>query len=178
MTAKKKYQNQLSEFFRQEYHQLKGYVRARIDDGTDGDAEDIVQDVALRLFSRSEDALPVTNIGGFVYNSMRNKIIDVLRTKKEVIHDEDILESEWADYSERHYEVAPTRFSDGAIENLRPLVMALKPAYRDIIIAVDYEGYSYREIAERTGISQGTLMSRRHRALAQLNKKLSTTITT
>ncbi|MCG8573600.1 MAG: RNA polymerase sigma factor, partial [Flavobacteriales bacterium] len=172
MTAKKSNQNLLSEFFRQEYQQLKGYVRSRIDDTVDGDAEDIIQDVALRLLSRSEDALPINNIGGFVYHSLKNKIIDVLRTKKEITHDEELLEAEWAEYSELFYGNAADEFPEHIIRKLRPFIMSLKTEYRDIIIAVDFEGYSYREISEKTGISMGTLMSRRHRALAQLNKKL------
>ena len=168
----KKANQNLSDFFDNEYQQLKGYVRSRLEDTADSDAEDIIQEVALRLFSRSEDALPITNIGGFVYHSLKNKIIDVLRTKKEIIHDEDTLESQWTDFAELNYG-GVQEFPDRLIQQLRPLIMSLKPQYRDIIIAVDYEGYNYREISEKTGISAGTLMSRRHRALAQLNKKLN-----
>ncbi|HET8736907.1 MAG TPA: sigma factor-like helix-turn-helix DNA-binding protein, partial [Pricia sp.] len=50
----------------------------------------------------------------------------------------------------------------------------LKPHYRDIIVAVDFEGYGYKQIAMETGIPQGTLMSRRHRALSILLKDLET----
>ena len=48
----------------------------------------------------------------------------------------------------------------------------LKQVYRDIVIAIDFEEYTYKELSERTGIPAGTLMSRRHRALAELSKKL------
>lgn len=173
MEPKKVKNTNLNDFFRDEYHQLKGYVRSKIDDTADNDAEDIIQEVALRLFSRSEDALPINNIPGFVYHSIKNRIIDVMRTKKEKDYDASRLENEWTAYSERHFEHNELGFPDLLVNQLRPIVMSLKPDYRDIIIAIDYEGYTYREIAEQTGISQGTLMSRRHRALSQLHKKLN-----
>ncbi|NKI30971.1 RNA polymerase sigma factor [Croceivirga thetidis] len=173
MTSKETNQNNLSEFFRDEYHQLKGYVRSKLEDTADGDAEDIIQDVALRLFSRPEEALPITNIGGFVYHSLKNKIIDVMRTKKRIDRDEDLAEKEDSSFSDHYQETMNEGFPEELIRKLRPIILSLKPPYRDIIIAIDYEGYSYREISEQTGISIGTLMSRRHRALAQLHKKLN-----
>jgi RNA polymerase sigma-70 factor (ECF subfamily) len=57
-------------------------------------------------------------------------------------------------------------------DELKKAILSLKPDYRDIIIAIDFEGYTYKEIAEETSISQGTLMSRRHRAISLLHKKL------
>ncbi len=59
---------------------------------------------------------------------------------------------------------------------LKKCIEELKPAYKDIIIAVDFEGYTYREISTKTGISIGTLMSRRHRAIAVLYKKIEVEI--
>ena len=61
---------------------------------------------------------------------------------------------------------------DLMISVLKKCIEHLKPAYRDIIIAVDFEGYTYKEIAQETGIPAGTLMSQRHRAISQLYKKL------
>jgi RNA polymerase sigma-70 factor (ECF subfamily) len=57
-------------------------------------------------------------------------------------------------------------------EKLKEAIAALKPVYSDIIVAVDFEGYTYKEISNQTGIATGTLMSRRHRALSILLKKL------
>ena len=68
MAANKENYTRLSAFFNEEYHSLRGYVQSRIDDTTERDAEDIVQDVALRLFSKAADYSPINNIGGFVYN--------------------------------------------------------------------------------------------------------------
>ena len=58
------------------------------------------------------------------------------------------------------------------ISILKYCIEDLKTAYKDIIIAVDFEGYTYKEISSKTGIPIGTLMSRRHRALGLLLKKI------
>lgn len=170
MTTKRTNQNLLSDFIREEYQSLKGYVRSRLGDSVDRNAEDVIQDVALRMLSRPEDAIPINNIGGFVYNSLKNRIIDVLRSKNNHASGRQI-ENELADSFTDEYEYN-SQYSEKMIQRLRPVIMSLKPEYRAIIIAIDFEGYTYREISEKTGISMGTLMSRRHRALAHLNKKL------
>ena len=164
----------LSDFFREEYQALRGYVRSRIRDTTESEAEDIIQDVALRIFSRPEDALPINNIPGFVYNAIKNKIIDVMRTKKERLYDETALDKLWTEFTELFYGGEEYAYPEHLKARLKEAIMELKPEYRDIVIAVDFEGYTYREISGETGISPGTLMSRRHRAMSQLLKNLET----
>ncbi len=48
-------ENNLSHFFKEEYQALKGYVRSKIEHTSESDAEDIIQDVALRIFSRPQN---------------------------------------------------------------------------------------------------------------------------
>lgn len=162
----------LNDFFKEEYEALKGYVRSKIKHTSESDAEDIIQDVALRIFSRPPEALPITNIGGFVYHAVKNKIIDTMRTKKERIRNEDKLEQLWTEFTSLFYEVDTINYSDQLKTHLGNAIIALKPSYKDIILAIDFEGYTYREISMETGISVGTLMSRRHRAIAILSKQI------
>ncbi len=164
-------EKQLADFFADEYIALKRYVTSRIDTSVDSDAEDIVQDVALKLFSRKNTS-PIDNIAGFVYRSLKNRIVDIMRSKKVSVHDEPQLEDLWMDFAELFYGNSAYDYSEQLIKKLQDAIRQLKPMYRDIIIAVDFEGYTYREISERTGIPTGTLMSQRHRALSLLFKKL------
>ncbi len=165
--------NNLSQFFKEEYQSLKGYVRSKIDDTADSNAEDILQEVALKVFSRAEDAVPINNIAAFVYNAIRNKIVDVLRTRKAKQYDEDRVAELWEEFSGLFYSDDAENKNPELEQALKEALLQLKPVYRDIILAVDFEGYSYREITAQTGIAQGTLMSRRHRALSLLHKKLN-----
>jgi len=138
-------EKQLKAFFNSEYHNLKAYVHSKIENDADRDAEDIIQDVALKILSR-KSVLPINNIGGFVYYSIKNKIIDIMRKDKKTTNIDEKLE--------------------------KKAIFNLKPHYREIILAIDVEGYSYKEISEETGIPTGTLMSRRHRAISILFQSL------
>lgn len=171
MASEKDNDQQLNNFFSQEYHNLKAYVHSRIEDDTDRDAEDIIQDVALKILSRKE-ILPINNIAGFFYYSIKNRIIDVLRKKQKHTHAEDDFEQQFTEFVELFYGESDNTYSETMKTKLKNAIFSLKPPYRDIILAVDVEGYSYREISEETGIPEGTLLSRRHRAISILSKKL------
>lgn len=149
---------------------MKTYIDSRIKSSTSWDAEDVLQEVAAKIFSLADRRTPIQNIGGFVYRSIKNKIIDI-RRKKTITSSADDLENkvfELMDVAmdeDGHYSEAMKTKLEGALKSL-------KPHYHDIIIAIDIEGYSYKEIAVETGIPEGTLMSRRHRALAKLAEEL------
>ncbi|MCW5516449.1 RNA polymerase sigma factor [Muriicola sp. Z0-33] len=164
--------NNLKSFFNDEYHSLKAYANSRISDTADRNAEDIVQEVALKIFARSEDLTPINNIAGFVYNAIRNKIIDLMRTKKGISHVEDEMENRLLEFTELFYGKSDNAYSDTMKMELKKAIFNLKPLYRDIIIAIDFEGYTYKEVSLETSVPEGTLMSRRHRALSILLKEL------
>lgn len=171
MTSERDREKQFKTFFNDEYHNLKAYVHSRIEDDIDRDAEDIIQDVALKILSRKE-VIPINNIAGFFYHSIKNKIIDLMRKKKSYTHADDDFEDQFSGFVELFYGDTDNSYSEKMKDELKEAIFQLKPGYRDIIMAVDIEGYSYREISEETGIPEGTLLSRRHRAIAQLHKKL------
>ena len=160
----------LKDFFGREYESLKLYVSTKISTTVNRNAEDIVQDVALKLFSGADRYAPINNVAGFVYRSIKNKIIDVMRTSKRM--DSIDKRSDLLEFADIVCESAEEYTSDQMIMMLKKGIDQLKPAYRDIIIAVDFEGYSYKEISIETGIPIGTLMSRRHRAIGILYKKI------
>ena len=162
----------LNTFFNKEYKQLKVYVNSKISATTDRDAEDIIQDVALKLFSRADSSSPIDNVAGFVYNSIRNKIIDIMRTRKPKSNIQDELESRLIEFTELFYGTSDNSYSEKMKQELKRAIANLKPHYREIIIAIDFEGFDYKELTAETGVPQGTLMSRRHRALSILNKQL------
>jgi len=172
MAAQSENHSTLSTFFNEEYGSLKSYVRTKIRDSSERDAEDIVQDVALRLFSRTEDAMPITNVGGFVYNAIRNRIIDIMRGRKERKLPHEDMERQWLEFVELFYGEADNTYSPAMEQALKKAISELRPMYRDIVVAVDFDGHSYRELAQSTGIPTGTLMSRRHRAFSLLSKSL------
>ena len=174
MTSDTENYRNLRIFFDEEYQSLKSFVKSKIEDTADRDAEDIVQDVALKIFSRSESASPIDNIAGFVYHSIRNRIIDLMRTKKDRLAVEEEMETPLAEFLDLLYGTSDNSYSENMKIELKNAMNSLKQPYKDIIVAVDFEGYTYKEVSIETGIPEGTLMSRRHRALSLLFKALET----
>lgn len=166
----------LGAFFGSEYDQLKSYVHSKIADSSERDAEDIIQDVALKLFSRSSDISPINNVAGFVYNSIRNKIVDILRSKKNERRENNENEQKLLEFIDLFYGESDNSYPENIKEDLICCIADLKPHYKSIIIAIDFEGYTYKELSKIMEVPEGTLLSRRHRALSILNKKLKKNI--
>ncbi len=174
MNSESENNQKLKEFFTQEYHSLKAYVNSKIKANVNRDAEDIIQDVALKLFSGADRYSPINNVAGFVYRSIKNRIIDIMRMNKQLINHDNDNEAKLIEFTETLYGKPDDYYSEQIKDELKKSILKLKPSYRDIIIAIDFEGYTYKEIASETGIPEGTLMSRRHRAISLLYKKLET----
>lgn len=173
MSSETENNQKLKDFFNQEYQALKTYVNTKISSRIHYEPEDIIQDVALKLFTGADRYSPINNVAGFVYRALKNKIIDVMRTTtQKKIRLTDNLENPLFALAELLYDTEQHAYSDRMEQQLKEAILNLSPDYKDIIIAVDFEGYSYKEIALETGVPIGTLMSRRHRAISILHKKL------
>ena len=160
----------LKAFFDKEYGALKSYVGTKIKQSIHQDAEDIIQEVALKLFSGVNGNSPINNVASFVYRSLKNKIIDNLRRKK--YEASDIDEIKLIEFTEVLYGTPDNTYSEVMKKELELRIMNLKPVYKEIIIAIDFEGYTYNELSEELKVPVGTLMSRRHRALGILLRKI------
>lgn len=170
MSLESENKKKLQTFFAEEYRSLKLYVKSRIRDTANRDAEDIIQDVALKLFTGADRYAPINNVAGFVYKSIRNSIIDIMRNPR---HKESLeVSTAFSDLEHLLKSNSDDRPSEEIFAILKEAIQELKPDYKFIIIAVDFKGLSYKEISYKTGISQGTLMSRRHRAMGILYKKI------
>jgi len=175
MSQTSDHKNLLAGVFVREYANLLGYVRRslpRVDEIT---AEDVVQDVALNFFSRADFDSPVQNLLAYLYRSLKNRMIDLARKRKDVVLSAYEDEAEGGNlllrtlYSEpSDPEEALRREKD--MELLFRSFNRLRPDEQEIIEATEMEGYSFRELSERWDLPVGTLLSRKHRALNRLRK--------
>lgn len=172
MSESKENYNNLRSFFNEEYSSLKAYAQTQINNSADWDSEDIVQDVALTLFSRASSLSPIDNIAGFVYRSLKNRIIDKHRIKRAHVEFEKELESKLLEFTELFNGKSEVTYSKQQILDLKKAISNLKPLYKGVILAIDFQGLSYKELSMETGIPVGTLMSRRHRAISLLFAEL------
>ena len=162
----------LTRFFGTEYNALKYYIRSKIHDSADRDAEDILQDVAFNLYSRVDQLTPIHNIAGFVYRSVSNKIIDIMRGRKERLDLGEGMDEKMAELADLYFGGSAYTESEEVYTRLKEALQQLHPEYLEVIVAIDFEGRSYKDLSSVTGVPMGTLMSRRHRALSFLAKTI------
>jgi RNA polymerase sigma factor (sigma-70 family) len=156
----------MADFFRDRRGALVGYVRRRLDDAADEDAEDIVQDVIAGLFDRADPAVPIQNLAAFVYRALRNRIIDRFRKKRETVPlMEDVLES--GDDPLRDLERRET------LDAVFAAMEALAPEERALVFATELEGRTFKALAGEWDVPVGTLLSRKSRALEKIRKQLT-----
>ena len=158
--------NRLTEFLRGEREALVGYVRRRIDDAADQDAEDIVQDVIVSLFDRADPTVPIQNLAAFIYRALRNRIIDRFRKRRETV----VLPEGVPDTGKDPLEELGHR---EAIDLVFDAMDGLSAEDKGIILATEFEGRSFRALAEEWDAPLGTLLARKSRALEKIRKQLT-----
>ena len=149
-----------------EWTRLVGYVRAWISDTADRDAEDVVQDVIERLFEKADVTEPVADLSAYLYRSLRNKVIDLYRKPKRAA---ELPE----DLSDIRFEASAEMDREEARETLFEAIDELPPAQREVLVATELEGRSFKELAEEWETPIGTLLARKHRAIRSLKETLS-----
>lgn len=168
----------LSEFFHFERKRLIRYVQRRIEDTAARDSEDIVHDVALNLFNRADVTTPIENISAYVYQSLRNRIVDLLRKRKtklismeRAVHDHPNVSLADLIYDYR-YNPELQMDRKQLRDKMFNAIAALDDKEKAIIIETEFEGRSYAEISGQWGIPVGTLLSRKSRALKKIRETL------
>jgi RNA polymerase sigma-70 factor (ECF subfamily) len=158
--------NRLSDFLRREREALVGYVRRRIDEAADQDAEDIVQDVIVSLFDRADPTVPVQNLAAYIYRALRNRIIDRLRRRRETVPLPEALAAAGED---------PLREAEKAemLDRVFEAMDRLSAEETAIIMATEFEGRPFKDLAAEWGIPPGTLLARKSRALEKIRKQLA-----
>ena len=167
----------LARFFSDKYGKLVRYFQANYSDLSDMEAEDIVSDLMADLFEKADFMAHVENLSAYIYRSLQNKANDYLRRRKKTVSFEDAASGESEGHGresipepryDREGEIEASEIRDRLIEALDQLV----PDQRAVWIATELDGYSFRELSEEWGVPIGTLLARKHRANAALQKEL------
>jgi RNA polymerase sigma factor (sigma-70 family) len=173
----------LSEFFLAEREKLVRYARKLIDDASDRDAEDIVQDIIVNLFDKADVTIPIENLAAYVYRSLKNKIVDIFRKKNKTSHislDVDVIDDSGISLAELIQDARDHTESEeekkelytqlyGAIDSLNPNEQA-------VVIATEFDGTSFGELSKMWGVPVGTLLARKARAIKKIRGKFQTWI--
>jgi RNA polymerase sigma factor (sigma-70 family) len=155
---------------------LKAFISRRIP--VRDDAEDILQEVTWRLMTVDQ---PVENAVAWLFRAARNEMTDRSRKKSELPLSAYFGDDDAGDTAED--ELAETLFgvpNTPEDEYLKAMIWAelgealaeLPPAQREVFDKTELQGYSYKELAEESGVSVQTLLSRKHKAVLYLRTRL------
>jgi len=130
-------------------------------------AEDAAQEAFIRAWQHLPNYRPRSPFRNWVYRIATNVATDLIRRERETV-DVDTLSLVSLDEGP---EAMVERGERG--ERVRQAVLALPPASRTVLVLREYEGLSYREIADTLGIPIGTVMSRLNYARNRLRESLA-----
>jgi RNA polymerase sigma-70 factor (ECF subfamily) len=153
-------------------HSARVYRLAYRLTGTQHEAEDLTQDVFVRVFRSLGGYTPGT-FEGWLHRITTNLFLDQVRRKKRIRIDA------IGDDAERYPATGELQNPERGFEHanldrdVQQALAELSPGYRAAVVLCDIEGLSYEEIAVTLGIKLGTVRSRIHRARAQLRTSLA-----
>jgi RNA polymerase sigma factor (sigma-70 family) len=168
----------LTETIGRERGRLRNFIRRRVAD--EAEAEDILQDVFYELIEAYRLMKPIEQVGAWLYRVARNRIIDGFRKKKpEPLFAEKDPDAEDGDtQSLEELLPSPDAGPEAAyarsilLEELEAALDELPEEQREVFLAHEFEGISFKEISAETGISVNTLLSRKHHAVLHLRRRL------
>ena len=166
----------IADVIQREGRRLFLYIRRRVED--EGDAEDILQDVFYELTEAYRLMKPIEQVGAWLYRVARNRIVDRFRKKKpeplgdvrrgegdEALLLEDLLPSPDAGPEAVYTRTVLLEELDAALEEL-------PEEQRDVFMAHEMDGRSFKQLADETGLSINTLLSRKRYAILHLRRRL------
>lgn len=168
----------ISEVVKRERSRLLGFIRRRVPDPRD--AEDVLQDVFYELVEANRMLMPIEHVTGWLFRVARNRITDLFRRKRpELFSDtaavagedgarlqlEDLLPSPDAGPEALYVR-------NVLLDELELAIEELPAEQREVFVAHELEGRSFRAMAAETGVSVNTLLSRKHYAVRHLRERL------
>lgn len=168
----------ISEVVKLERARLKNFIRRRVPD--ERDAEDILQDVFYELVEAYRMMKPIERVSAWLYRVARNRITDLFRKKRPealasdpvavTADGESLLLEDLLPSPDAGPEAAYAR--SVLLDELDAALDELPEEQRQVFVAHEMEGRSFKELAQTTGLNVNTLVLRKHYAVVQLRGRL------
>ena len=168
---------QISDVFADQRSRLRNFIRKRV--ANEADVEDLLQDVFYKLVEANRLLMPIEYLTGWLYRVARNSITDLFRKKRpenfsdvavadedgELLQIEDLLPSPDAGPDALYVRSL-------LVEELGHALDELPDGQREVFIAHELEGRSFKELSAETGVNVNTLLARKRHAVLHLREHL------
>lgn len=168
----------LAEIIARERGRLVSFIRRRVSDASE--AEDILQDVFFDFVEAYRLPEPIEQVGAWLYRVARNRIVDRFRKKREEplplagdaseAGEEDYWLEQALPSAENGPEAAYLRAV--LLEALTAALEELSPKQRDVFIAHELEGRSFKDLSAESGVGVNTLLGWKRQAVLHLRARL------
>lgn len=170
-------ERQIAEIVAKERPRLRNFIRRRVADPSD--VEDIVQDVFYRLVEANRLLMPIEHVTGWLFSVARNRITDLFRKKRPESFSDQAIENEEGEMLAIE-DLLPSPdagpealyFRNALLDELELAIEELPEEQREVFVAHELEGRSFKEMAQESGVSMNTLLSRKRYAMLALRERL------
>jgi len=167
----------ISEVVAEERSRLRNFIRRRV--ANEADVEDLLQEVFYELVEANRLLMPIEYVTGWLFRVARNRITDLFRKKRpenftdaafggedgELLQLDDLLPSPDAGPEALYVR-------NVLLDELEVALDELPDEQREVFVAHELEGHSFKELSAQTGVKVNTLLSRKRYAVLHLRERL------
>ena len=167
----------ISAVIAEEQSRLRSFIRKRVPN--EADVEDLLQEVFYELVEAQRLLKPIDYVTGWLFRVARNRITDLFRKKKaEAFSDAAVMDEDGEMLPIEDLLPSPDAgpealfVRNALLDELESALGELPAEQRQVFIAHELEGRSYKELAAESGVSFNTLLSRKRYAVLHLRRRL------
>ncbi len=168
---------QISEVIVEERSRLRNFIRKRVPN--EADVEDLLQEVFYELVEANRLLMPIEHVTGWLFRVARNRITDLFRKKRPETFSDAALEDENGELLQIEDLLPSPDAGPEAIyvrnmllDELELALDELPDEQRDVFVAHEVEGRSFKELSAASGLNVNTLLSRKRYAVLHLRERL------
>jgi len=177
LTAMTEQDRQISDVIAEERSRLRNFIRKRV--ANDADVEDLLQEVFYELVEANRLLMPIEHVTGWLFRVARNRITDLWRKKRPENFSDAALEDEDGELLQLE-DLLPSPAAgpealyvrNVLLEELEFALDELPDEQREVFVAHELEGRSFKELSRESGVSVNTLLSRKRYAVLHLRQRL------
>jgi RNA polymerase sigma factor (sigma-70 family) len=164
----------ITDTFNKEKAKLRNFIRKSVPNA--GDADDILQDVFYEFVSAYRLPEPLEQVGAWLYRVAKNRIVDRFRKQKHevVLTQDDDKDALWLEAILSIETETPASIFERKmlVEHVIATLNLLPAEQRQVFIAHELDGKSFKQIAAESGVAINTLLARKRYAVTFLQEQL------